>query len=55
MKKNLSEPASNSKFVALKQDKSSSMAKPLLKSRKAKRCFVEPVALFVSSLPQEAL
>jgi len=55
MKKNLSELASNSKPVDLKQDKSSSMAKPLLKSRKAKRCFVEPVALFVSSLQQEAL
>ena len=48
MKKNLSEPASNSKSVDLKQDKSSSMAKPLLKSRKAKRCVVKPVALFVT-------
>ncbi|MCK4094283.1 MULTISPECIES: hypothetical protein [Acinetobacter] len=55
MKKNLSEPASNSKPVDLKQDKSSSAAKPPFKSRKAKRRFIEPVALFVSSLQQEAL
>jgi len=55
MKKNLSEHASNCKPVDLKQDKSRSTAKPLLKNRKAKRHFVEPVALFVSSLQQEAL
>lgn len=48
MKSNLSEPASNSKPVDLKQDKSSSRAKPLLKSRKGKRCVVKPVALFVT-------
>ena len=55
MKSNLSESASNSKPVDLKQDKSSSTAKPLLKNRKANRRFVEPVSLFVSTLQQEAL